>query len=56
MGSVGSKKWKNKAVLVEKNNSFPWCLPQILLMSNKNDFMKIYSVRNRKKKKGKKVS
>lgn len=57
MDSVGSKKWKNKGGLVEKNNKVsPKSLSQILVMSNKNDFMKIYSILNRKKKKRKKVS
>lgn len=57
MGSAGSKKWGKKAGLVEKNNKVsPKSLSQILAMSNKNGFMKIYSILNRKKKKGKKIS
>lgn len=57
MGSVGSKKWGKKAGLVEKNNKVsPKSLSQILAMLNKNGFMKIYSILNRKKKKGKKIS
>lgn len=50
-----TEKWKNKAGLVEKNTEVPpRCLSQILAMSNKNDFMKIYSIRNRRKKERKK--
>lgn len=50
-----TEKWKNKAALVEKNNKVCQNLRQASgRMSNKNDFMKIYTIHNRKKKKGKK--
>lgn len=49
-----TEKWKNKVGLVEKNTEVsPRCLSQILVIS-KNDFMKIYSIRNRRKKERKK--
>lgn len=53
MGSIGSKNWKKEAGLEENKEKkvSHKCLSHILVMSNKNDFMIIYSISNRKKKK-----
>lgn len=52
MGSTGLKNWKKEAGLEENKEKkvSHKCLSHILVMSNKNDFMIIYSISNRKKK------